>query len=223
MVKAVEKAYGVLRAGIIEGRFPPHSRVTEQEIVEASGVSRTPVREAMRRLQAEGLLRFVPHQGAFVTAWSDENADEIFELRAILESYAVERACARATTGEIAELRETAEAQHGEVVGRRAGYLERITGLNARFHQLLQQAARSERLTTLLASLADAPLVFQTFRDYTDEELLRSARHHVEIVRALEARDAGWAAAVMRSHVLAARSAFQRKHVRQAAAHAVQA
>ncbi len=204
-MKAAEKVYNDLRAGIIEALYPPGARITEKEIAAASGVSRTPVREAMRRLQAEGLLEFVPHQGAFVKTWSDADAEEIFELRVLLEPFAARRAASNATEDEIAQMKSAAKAQYAEGRGRAHGYLERITDLNDQFHKLLYVAARSERLKSVLGALKDAPLVFETFRDYTDEDLQRSARHHLEIVRAIEARDGDWAASVMRSHVQAAR------------------
>ena len=73
-MKAAQQAYNTLRTGIIEGVYAPGTRVTEQEIAASAEVSRTPVREALRRLEAEGLLRFVPHQGAFVTRWSEQDA-----------------------------------------------------------------------------------------------------------------------------------------------------
>ena len=172
----------------------------------------------MRRLQAEGLLRFVPHQGAFVTAWNEADAEEIFELRALLESHAARLAADRATAADLARMRQTAEAQHQEVQAKKRGYLERVTDLNTEFHRRLQEAAGSERLRAMLTSLADAPLVYQTFRDYSDEDLRRSARHHLEIVEALESRDGTWAASVMRSHVLAARRSFNTRHAEAAAA-----
>lgn len=208
-MKAAEKVYNDLRAGIIEAVYPPGARITENEIATLSEVSRTPVREAMRRLQAEGLLEFVPHQGAFVKAWSDADAEEIFELRVLLEPFAARRAASNATEDEIAQLKAAADAQYAEGRDRTHGYLKRITDLNDQFHKLLYVASRSERLKAVLNALKDAPLVFETFRDYTDEDLQRSARHHLEIVRAIEARDGDWASSVMQSHVQAARITLQ--------------
>ncbi len=212
IVKAAEKAYNALRTGIVEALYPPGARITEKEIAAASGVSRTPVREAMRRLQAEGLLEFVPHQGAFVKAWSDADAEEIFELRVLLEPYAARRAAENATAGEISKMRAAADAQFVEGCDRKQGYLERIADLNDQFHRTLYLAARSDRLESILSQLKDAPLVFGTFRDYTDQDLQRSARHHLEIVQAIESGDGEWAASVMRSHVQAARITLQSMH-----------
>ncbi len=205
MARAFDKAYHAVRDGIIAGRFPPSRRITEQEVAAAAGVSRTPVREALRRLHAEGLVDFRPNQGAMVTAWSADETEEIFELRELLESHGARRAAQRATDAQIATLRELAERQQEEAIARRDGYLERVCALNSRFHRELQEAAASPRLSQALISILEAPLVLKTFENYSPEELARSAAHHLEIVRAIEHRDGDWAASVMRSHVLAAR------------------
>lgn len=205
MARAFDKAYHALREGIIAGRFPPSRRITEQEVAAAAGVSRTPVREALRRLHAEGIVDFRPNQGAMVTAWSAEETEEIFELRAILESHGARRAAERASAAQLARLRELAELQQQESSERRDGYLARICELNSRFHRGLQEAAGSPRLSQALASILEAPLVLQTFQSYSAEDLIQSAAHHLEIVRAIQHRDGEWAASVMRSHILAAR------------------
>ena len=210
-VRAVDKAYDAVRSGIIAGRYLAGARLTEQEIATTVGVSRTPVREALRRLDAEGLVEFTPNLGAIVTVWSEADSDEVFDLRAMLESYSARRATERATPQQIAELRELAETQHRESVERGSGHLERIADLNSRFHRRLQEAAASARLSRALAALIEAPLMMRTFQMYTPEDLERSALHHLEIVRALEARDPEWAASVMLSHVHAARGALNRK------------
>ncbi len=213
-MKAAQRAYNTLRAGIIEGVHPPGARVTEQEVAASAGVSRTPVREALRRLEAEGLLRFVPHQGAVVTSWSDQDAEDIFELRAMLEGYGARLAARKATTEDVRQLRQLAEDQCREAAERSPGYLERIADLNSQFHRRLQQTAASARLQASLTTISSAPLVLQTFRDYDGDDLNRSAHHHMEMVEAIEAGDGDWAESVMHSHVMAARRAFHSKHRR---------
>ena len=99
-MRAVDQAYQTVRDGIISGRYPPASRITEQEIAEAAGVSRTPVREALRRLHGEGLVEFQANHGAVVTDWSDTDANEVFELRAMLESHGAARAAVKGTWSE---------------------------------------------------------------------------------------------------------------------------
>ncbi|MEO1574943.1 MAG: GntR family transcriptional regulator, partial [Pseudomonadota bacterium] len=178
------------------------------KVAKTAQVSRTPVREALLKLEAEGLIRFVPNQGAFVSSFGVAEARETFDLRSMLESYVV-RCCAdRITPAELAAARELAEEQIEVSINRRRGYLKKVADLNARFHGTLLDAARSEALRATMATIANAPLVFQTFRDYSPEDLVRSAQHHLEIVIALEAGNAEWAGAVMRAHIHSARSVF---------------
>lgn len=209
-MRAVDKAYKAVKDGIISGRYPAGARITEQDVAANAGVSRTPVREALRRLQAEGLVDFTPNFGAVVTVWTEADADEVFELRAMLESYGARRAARNASAQQLAALRELAAAQHRESLERRPGYLDRISEINNRFHHALQDAAGSPRLARCLSSLIEAPLVMKTFHTYTPDNLTRSAEHHLELCSALEARDEEWAAAVMSSHIHAARGALRR-------------
>jgi DNA-binding GntR family transcriptional regulator len=209
MAKAVEKAYQTVRERILRGVYPAASRITEQEVAAAAGVSRTPVREALRRLHAEGLLEFIPHQGAIVTQWTTENSDDVFELRALLEAYGAARAARRITPEGVAELRQLADDQYHESISKTPGYLQRIGDLNSLFHRRIHEFSGSARLGTALASLIEAPLMMKTFETYQDEDLIRSASHHLEIVRALEAHDDEWSAALMRSHILGARGALR--------------
>lgn len=209
-MRAVDKAYRTVKDGIISGRYPGGARITEQEVAATAGVSRTPVREALRRLQSEGLVDFTPNFGAVVTVWTEADSDEVFELRAMLEAYGARRASRHASDGQLARLRELAEAQYRESIERRSGYLDRISEINNQFHHALQEAAASPRLTRVLSSLIEAPLVMKTFHVYTPEDLTRSAQHHLELCRALELRDAEWASSVMSSHIHAARGALKR-------------
>lgn len=211
-MKAAQHAYNILRAAIIDGTYPPGERVTEQEVSATAGVSRTPVREALQRLEAEGLITVTAHQGAVVASWDQGDADDIFELRVMLEGYAARLAAQRASKEDLVELRQLATKQSKEAKKRDAGYIERIADLNNQFHNRLQQAAASSRLQTMLATLSNAPLVYQTFRDYARDDLNRSARHHMELVEAIEAGDGNWAYAVMCAHVMAARRVFNAKH-----------
>jgi DNA-binding GntR family transcriptional regulator len=214
--KAVEKAYLMIRDRIVRGVYSPGLRVTEQEIANATGVSRTPVREALRRLQADGFVHVTPNAGAVVTQWTENNMRDVFELRALLESYGAQRAAERITPAGISELRKLAERQYEESVRQASGYIERIGEVNSRFHRALQEFSGNARLVAMLPALIEAPLVLKTFSRYEHSDLVRSASHHLEIVSALEARDGDWAASVMRSHILAAQVAFRQNESHEA-------
>lgn len=204
MAKAAQKAYKLIRDRILSGQYPPALRITEQEIADASGVSRTPVREALQQLQNEGYVRVAANQGAVVVDWSDDDAHDVFELRALLEPYGASRAATRIGPEGIEKLRQLAQAQYEEAERRAPGYTKRIGSLNSQFHRTLHEFAASPRLSMLMPMLVEAPLVLRTFARYDKAELIRSAAHHLEIVSALEAHDADWAAAITRSHILAA-------------------
>jgi DNA-binding GntR family transcriptional regulator len=210
MAGAAQKAYSLIRKRILDGAYPPSLRLTEQEVAVATGVSRTPVREALRRLHSEGLVDLAANHGAVVVDWSGQDLDEVFELRALLESWGVARAAERIGPEGLGQLRALAQQQYRESEARTAGYVDRIGALNSRFHGTLHSFADSPRLSALLPMLIEPPLVRQTISRYERDELLRSAAHHLEIVSALEAGDGHWAAAIMRSHVHAAHNSVMR-------------
>ena len=208
-MKAVEKAYSVVREGIFSGRFAPGTRITEQEIVDLSGVSRTPVREALRRLQMHGLVEVQPNLGAVVPSWSKEDAEEIFELRAVLECCAARLASERASAAQLDTMRNVATAQLEETLCKNPD-LDKIAELNSAFHFELYAASGNRRLHDVLVSLIEPTLVLRTFQYYAPEALVRSSQQHLEILDMLESQDADAAEAVMRTHVLAARHEFRR-------------
>jgi len=209
-MRAAQRAYSTVRDRILRGAYRAGARLTEQELAEAAGVSRTPVREALRRLHAEGLINFEPNHGAVVPMFELEDAEEIFELRALLEPLSARRAAERATPETIEALRALAHKQKQESTRRGSGHLMRIGDLNDRFHRLIQTAAQSPRLAKALAGLTEAPLILSTFARYSPGELQRSADQHLELVQAIEAHDPLWAHSVMHAHILAGRNTYLR-------------
>jgi DNA-binding GntR family transcriptional regulator len=204
MAAAVEKAYTAIRRGIASGLYPVRSHLKAADLAVAIGVSRTPVREALRRLHAEGIVDFVAHRGAYVIDWRPSDVDEVLGLRAVLESYAAELAARSITPAQLAELRTLTDRMDRAACDRPPLYLEAIAEANARFHKLIHVAAQHKRLASILAAIVEMPLMLRTFHRYRNEDLMRSMAHHRELVAALEARDGAWAASVMRSHVIAA-------------------
>jgi DNA-binding GntR family transcriptional regulator len=209
-MRAAERAYTWVREGILNGRQGAGSRLMEQDLAEAVGVSRTPIREALRRLHAEGLVHFEPNHGAIVASFESHDAEEIFELRALLEPLGAQRAATRATSEQIEELRLLAEQQMHESILRRGAYLKRIGELNDRFHRLIQEASNSQRLNKALFGIMEAPLILRTFGEYTENELRRSADQHLDIVQALETRDPDWAHSIMQAHIRTGRATYLR-------------
>lgn len=206
MAAAVERAYLTIREGIVSGAYAPGAHLTAQGLAGASGISRTPVREAMRRLHAEGLISFIPNRGAFVTRLDERDVVKIYDLRVVLEGYAAETAAREASPAQIADLEALARVM--TAVG--DSDIDQIAGLNNDFHKRIVLAAANPRLEASLASIVEAPLVLRTFRRYSPGELRRSVSQHLELVEAISARDGLWARSVMTSHILAGRNALLR-------------
>ena len=213
MSRAAEQAYERIREAILGGRFFPAGRLKEEELVVFCGVSRTPVREALRRLAAEDYVVVTRNQGAQVKAWSDEDMEELFDLRALLEGHAAGRAAPRIAPHQL-ELLRKGIAEMDAVLASSASAprkTERFVELNRQLHESVWTAAGSERLHSLLSRLVKQAPVVRTARRYTLERIAQSHNHHRELVGALSAQDAVWAKAVMRSHIRAG-LAFLREH-----------
>lgn len=207
-MRASERAYRWIHARIAAGDLPVGRHLKEEELADAIGVSRTPVREAIQKLTAEGIVEFVPHRGAYVATWSVSDIEEIFDLRARLESYGARRAATGVSGAKIARLRSLAHRMDAAARGTAPDAADVVAELNNEFHLIVVEAAHSDRLTPLVTGLIQVALVHRTFRRYSPRHLARSLAHHHELVDALEARDPEWAESVMRSHVRAALAAL---------------
>ena len=207
-------AYKAIRALILEGRFIPSERLKEEELTDLCGVSRTPVREALRRLALEGLVVLTPHQGAQVAEINEIELQEIYSLRAMIESHAAGRAAKRIPLSSIARLKVLAtqmeEAVAQAVRRRQTKLYDRYTAANSEFHRIIMDAADSPRLSAMATLVVEVPLILRTLARYSESELSRSLHHHRELIEAFEARDEDWASSVMRCHIRAAAQAVVR-------------
>ena len=105
-----------LRVAIVSGRLAPNQRINQDAVARELGVSKTPVREALRWLERDGLVRLEPNRGAFVAEFTDRDLFEIYELRELLEPHAAAIACAVATRADVAELRDLRDRIAGRLV-----------------------------------------------------------------------------------------------------------
>lgn len=209
MSRASEQAYAKIRAHLLSGAVKAGEQLTEEQLAHITGVSRTPVREAVRRLESELLLVRSDTKRLFVADWSRDDIEEMFSLRQMLECHAAERAAKRLTREQIVALEalnHTLKAAVEESPPDVPSFLE----ANRAFHEAIIEAADSPRLGQLLAQLIEAPVVLRTARTYSQGDLRQSARDHDELVAAFAARDADWARAVMGSHLRRAFHTFAR-------------
>jgi len=203
---SVDKACQVIREAIRNGQYPGGSWIREIAVAQVAEVSRTSVRQALNVLAAEGYVELHPNRGAMVVDWSEENLLQVFDVRAMLESYGCELAATHRTEEELGELQREA-ALFSSLVHRDGSPDSRlIAESNNRFHRLILSAGRNARLASLLVAVVQVPMVKQTFAKYDRVALVRSAQQHHDLVVAIRARDGAWARATMAAHILAAKN-----------------
>jgi DNA-binding GntR family transcriptional regulator len=192
----------LIRAAIVDGRLEPGRRLKEEELARELGISRTPVREALLVLHTEGLIEATPNRGAAVRTYQAEDLDDLYQLRAVLEGFAARLAAARISPDTVGELRASCE----RFVALRAEQdVTELVAENVRFHDLILESAGSERVTLMVRSVVQLPLVYRSYHWYSPEQKLISEHYHRQLTAALAARDAERAEIVMKEHVLEAR------------------
>ena len=202
---ASESAYRAIRSGIIEGRYPPGSPLPESVIAESIGVSRTPVREAMRRLGAEGFVVLTRNRGGTVRPLTVEDISEILELRARLEGLAARLAAERSTQEDIESLTKLSLLIREHSSLKNPDSIDIMVDSNVAFHRQLVRAAHSHWLEASIGGLLELPISHRAFSLYDKIDRDRSLAHHDRLIDALRSRDPDWAEAVILTHVWAAR------------------
>ena len=204
------KAYEIIKDAILGGRFRSGERLKENDLTALCVVSRTPVREALRRLASEGLVVMIPNVGAQVSSVAPVELEEIYALRGMIESHAAARAATRLNAQGLARLRELAARMERIAADGKAGSNTDFHRANSEFHHIILDAAQSPRLSSMAALVIEIPLTLRTFALYSEQQRRRSLQHHRELIEAFEAEDGVWAASVMKSHVHAAFQALTR-------------
>ena len=204
-------AYESLRDRIIHGRYTPGQRLPTAKLAADLGISRTPVREALLMLEAEGLVTGVHHQGFRVRELTREKIEKLYDLRAMLEAFAAGKAAERAgeiPAEEVDFLRNTIE-QHDHLIGvRRIHAPDNITAMmqaNRSIHDTIVAASRYPRLPELITQTIDPGVIYRAFDLFTREELQRTNEFHKMIVDRILEGDADRAAHLMSEHVFQSR------------------
>ena len=195
-------AADLIRQAIVDGRVAPGQRLKEEELAQQLGISRTPIREALLVLQTEGLLEGVPNRGATVRTYDVAALDEMYELRAVLESHAARRAATRVTPEQLDILRASCDRFSALVGG---DDIPALVAENGVFHDTILAAAGSERLSGMLRQVVALPLTYKSYVWYSPEQASASYHYHQQLVKALERGDGERAELVMREHVFEAR------------------
>ncbi len=199
-----------MRGLIMGGELAPGARLGEAELAERLGVSRTPVREALSRLAAEGLVEIAPNRGARVATWTVAELEGVFDLRSSLEPKLTAYAVPNAGPADVQELDDLAERMADIGCPGPKQDLDALVPLNRAFHDKLVTLAAHPTLASALAAAIHPPIVRRNFLTYDEASLRRSLAHHAEMVAAIRAGDPEWARAVMTAHIANARAVMVR-------------
>lgn len=193
-----EQVFNTLSDDILAGRRQAGESLPELKLCQQFGVSRTPVREALRMLEQKGLCELVPNRGAVVQGITDSELWDIYTIRENVESLASRWAAERATDGELAELREMVELQEFYLQRQAAG---RLNDLDSRFHQAIYEYCRSRPLQHMLTDLHHQITLYRRRSFNTENRTALAIQEHIQILEALEARDPELAAQCTEKHV----------------------
>jgi len=197
--------YDYLRTAIINGLIKPGERLVEKDYAEKFNISRTPVREALRKLELEGLVENIPRKGDIVKGIDVKDMLEIFSIRQALEPLVLKTAIENITPEDISNLQEAVNT-----MDRSADYDDTTTLLNAfqNFHDILIRASNMPRLSAIIAQLKDYLGRFRTISLSNTIRRTQAINEHKEIMQAILAKDSNKAEKLIGSHLASARKAL---------------
>ena len=190
--------YAELQSDILSGAIPNSSKLTEQAICKKYNVSRTPVREAFRQLEADGLIENIPNRGAFVTGLTRRDISDLFDLRALFEVQAVEWAIKRMTSEDIDKLAETVEFMEFYTL---KDDIDKVLTFNSQFHNIIYAGTGNRMIQKTLA-------IYQTYlkhsapaKTYTGDYLKTILEEHKAIFEAFESKNPAAGRKAMEYHM----------------------
>lgn len=187
-----------LRQAIRDGVFKPGERLMEVPLAEELGVSRTPVREAIRKLELEGFVVMIPHRGTYVADISLKDVTQVFEIRSALEELAAQLAAERITPDEI-EFLERMLVEISTFMEEKN--MDKVVEADINFHEVLYKASRNERLVEIIHNLREQTLRFRTMSMNQPGRLVKTWEEHRLLVEAIADRNPAQAREIARIHM----------------------
>jgi len=194
-----DQVFEQLKKMILDGVFRPGNRIIESEVAESIGISRTPVREALHKLEAERLIVRLPKGGYVVKGMSMGEIEEIFDIRVILESFAGYLAAERWNDNEIAPLEDKLEEFEKYLM---INDLKELTRLNTEFHELLYALSKSPKLIEMINNLRDEIFLLREILLESMKMGTLSHNDHKEIIKAIKNREAKKVERLLKEHIL---------------------
>ncbi len=192
-----EKILENIRDAIISGALKAGSRVSEPDLAERYGISRTPIREALRQLESEGYLTVIPRRGAVVSVFSEKDVEEFYAIKSILEGYAARRACEKLTAKELDRL----QAINDRLADLAANNdIKTFFKIHNDFHDVFIKAADNEKLRELIISLVTRFQRLRLMSISLPGRMGISVQEHEKIIEAFRRKDAETAEMLVRKN-----------------------
>ncbi|MET7243589.1 GntR family transcriptional regulator [Methylobacterium sp. EM32] len=201
MARGQDRAYGVLRQRLVGGHYPPGFHLREEPLAQEFGLSRTPVRAALKRLVEDGLATADAGHGIHVAEWSEADIEETFRLRMLLEPHATERAVERGGDALVERLDASNRTMALAIEQGDGEAISVIQKTNKEFHRTLLDFSGSPRLRAILETMIDMPIVVRSFFIYSASELSQSLHHHQDITFAARVGDGELGRRAMQLHL----------------------
>jgi DNA-binding GntR family transcriptional regulator len=209
MAIASQTAYEILKQRVVAGTYAPGAQLKEEHIARELNISRTPIRAALKRLVQDGLATADAGRGVRVAEWTEQDIQETYELRAVLEAHASELAARRGGIA-LADQLDALNQRMGRSIARGGkSRAEKLQEINALFHRAILDASGSPRLRGMLAGLIDMPIVIRSYFISTPTDLAQSLQHHRDLAAAVRIGDAQLARQVMQLHLRMAAHRFK--------------
>ncbi len=211
MAAAADSAYEILKQRVVGGAYAPAAQLKEEHLARELGISRTPVRAALKRLVDDGLATADPGRGVRVAEWTEGDIEETYELRGLLEGHAAALAAQRGGAALADDLDALNEEMDLAIQEGGEALAQRLQDINARFHRAILEAAGSPRLRGMLAGVIDMPVVTRSHFISTLQDKVQSLQHHRDLAAAVRAGDPELARQVMQLHLRVAQHRFRRQ------------
>lgn len=190
--------YHEIRADILSGEIPDNSKLTEQAVCKKYNVSRTPVREAFRQLETDGLIEYIPNRGAFVKGLSRRDISDLFDLRTLFEIQAVEWAIKRMSSEEIEALRETLEFMEFYTL---RNDIDKVLMFNSQFHNIIYEGTNDRMLQKTLSTYQTYLKHSAPSRTYSADQLNQILEEHRAIFNAVDSKNSAAGRKAMELHM----------------------
>ena len=206
------RVYHQIRAEILKGTLVPGESVTEMGLAKDCGVSRTPVREALRQLELEGLVELIPNKGAVILGISPEDICDIYQIRAMLEGGAAERAAQKATEEDIRKLSEILDLTEFYIAKQN---MQQLQAMDGQFHQLIYEMSGSRMFKRVLTDMHYYIGLTRAASLKCEGRAAQSVREHRAVLEAIAQHDGEKAKKLMNVHVNKALENVLKKHLQE--------